>query len=251
MSLPRDFDWKYYVLKYPDLWNNNIRDPVSAKAHYLNHGMKEGRKVSGDYKELKESIKQIRDYIYTSDFLNKTNFLRFAKDYKDKPASFLEVGVYEGKCTCFCLQNFLTHPQSTITVIDTFEGSMEHEKGFCSALLFDIFKHNIELTNSANKVLIKRGYSKDALRTLIGNKYDFIYIDASHTTWDVLQDAVLSFLLLKVGGVLLFDDYLWNVFNDPLLCPKKGIDAFLDCFSKFYQILDKGGQVAIRKTGET
>jgi predicted O-methyltransferase YrrM len=61
--------------------------------------------------------------------------------------------------------------------------------------------------------------------------YDFIYIDGSHKAADVLEDAVLSFRLLKVGGLLIFDDYAWNgggptEFDNP----RRGIDAFYHAY---------------------
>ena len=52
--------------------------------------------------------------------------------------------------------------------------------------------------------------------------FDLIYIDGSHTAADVLTDAVLAFQLLRVGGVMIFDDYLWSMEPalsvDPLNC---------------------------------
>jgi predicted O-methyltransferase YrrM len=43
-----------------------------------------------------------------------------------------------------------------------------------------------------------------------GERFDLIYIDGSHAAADVMTDAVLSYLLLNVGGVILFDDYVWK-----------------------------------------
>ena len=43
--------------------------------------------------------------------------------------------------------------------------------------------------------------------------FDLVYVDGSHLAADVLQDAVLSFRLLRSGGLLIFDDYLW--IDDP------------------------------------
>jgi len=37
--------------------------------------------------------------------------------------------------------------------------------------------------------------------------YDIVYIDGSHVANDVLQDAVLVWQLVKVGGFMIFDDY--------------------------------------------
>ena len=38
--------------------------------------------------------------------------------------------------------------------------------------------------------------------------FDFIYIDPSHQAPDILTDAVLAFKLLRLSGVMVFDDYL-------------------------------------------
>ena len=51
--------------------------------------------------------------------------------------------------------------------------------------------------------------SQVVLRRLPLETYDIIYIDGSHATSDVLEDAVLSYRLLKPGGLLIFDDYHW------------------------------------------
>ena len=47
------------------------------------------------------------------------------------------------------------------------------------------------------------------LRRLPLESFDIIYIDGSHAVNDVLEDAVLSFRLLKPEGILIFDDYRW------------------------------------------
>ena len=45
------------------------------------------------------------------------------------------------------------------------------------------------------------------------NAYDLIYIDGSHNCPDVYVDAFYSFKFLKKGGILLFDDFLWQGYN--------------------------------------
>ena len=54
------------------------------------------------------------------------------------------------------------------------------------------------------------GYSQNELKKLNKNYYDFIYIDGDHTNEGVFIDSVLSFPLLKNGGIIIFDDYLWS-----------------------------------------
>ena len=43
MSLPLDFDWKFYCTYYKDLTFNGINNETSAKQHYLKHGKSENR----------------------------------------------------------------------------------------------------------------------------------------------------------------------------------------------------------------
>jgi hypothetical protein len=57
----------------------------------------------------------------------------------------------------------------------------------------------------------------------------------------------LSFRLLKVGGIMIFDDYGWGNHRGTLLHPKPGIDAFLDVYADQLVVLRKEYQVAIKK----
>jgi predicted O-methyltransferase YrrM len=51
--------------------------------------------------------------------------------------------------------------------------------------------------------------------------------DAGHLAADVYSDAVLTWPLIVRGGLIIFDDYLWDGSPSPLEMPKRGIDAFL------------------------
>ena len=57
-----------------------------------------------------------------------------------------------------------------------------------------------------------------------------MYIDGSHQASDVLTDLVLGFMLRRVNGIMVCDDYLWKLNRDPLLNTKLAIDAFTNCF---------------------
>ena len=77
--------------------------------------------------------------------------------------------------------------------------------------------------------------------------YDFIYIDGSHEAKDVLMDAVLAWGLLKVGGVMAFDDYEGDGYLEPEALPKIAIDGFLATHKQMYEMLHSGYQIHIRK----
>ena len=155
----------------------------------------------------------------------------------------LEVGVFEGRSTCWLLQNHCKTPESSIVAIDSFQGGIEHQ-GMELGTLRKRFEANIATVESPTQVEIREGFSLPQLAKLIAEGYqrfDFISIDASHQAPDVLGDAVLGFELLKPSGVLAFDDYLWSPMRqgteNPLLLPKAAIDAFTTLFSQKIRII--------------
>jgi hypothetical protein len=77
--------------------------------------------------------------------------------------------------------------------------------------------------------------------------FNLMYIDGSHNSDDVLLDAVLSFKHLEPGGLLIFDDYLWDFFDDPRETPRPGIDAFLSLKRNELDLVYFGYQVIIKK----
>jgi hypothetical protein len=83
--------------------------------------------------------------------------------------------------------------------------------------------------------------------SLVRCDYDFIYIDGSHIACDVLEDAVLSFRLLKPDGIMVFDDYSWEFFDNPLRHPKIAIDAFLEIYANQIEVISVDRQAIIRK----
>lgn len=172
------------------------------------------------------------------------NILKCFKSKND--INFLEIGSFEGRSSCWFFENYINDSEnSTLTCVDTWEGSMEHNQSHKNSI-WDIFNFNIQEYNK-DKIIVKRGKSRDVLKHLNENYYDFIYVDGSHTSRDVLEDAVLSFDLLKQGGVMTFDDYLWQMFSDPVLNPKIGVDSFLSSYKNELEVIEYDYQVSIVK----
>ena len=188
-------------------------------------------------------------YIFTVDWFthNIPSWDRYLNNFKNKPnLNFLEIGSFQGRSTVWLLENILTDENSSITCIDTFEGSIEHHIYSKNELinLFDIFVHNV--STFKNKINIIRGKSQEVLK-LLNESYDFIYIDGDHTAVSVIEDAILSFSLLKKDGIMIFDDYMWLQMNNYIDNPKPAIDAFLELYANKITLLYKDYQVIIKK----
>lgn len=194
-------------------------------------------------------------YTFTSDWFsfNIPTWQVHLQQFVGQPnLTVLEIGSWEGRSTCWLLENVLTHPSATITCVDTFEGSFEHQAYDPDYIksLEDRFDFNIQRSGASEKVQKIVGSSHQVLKSLPLNTYDFIYIDGSHLACDVLIDAVLSWPLVKVKGLLVFDDYDFRFPNQPNQNTQIGIDAFVSSFSPKIEIIHKGHQLILRKLAE-
>jgi predicted O-methyltransferase YrrM len=161
---------------------------------------------------------------------------------------FLEIGSFEGLSTNWFLDNILTDKSSKIYCIDTFKGSYEHDNLELSRL-YDTFLNNIN--EKKEQVEIFKGKSSEKLfdSKIRKEKFDFIFIDGCHESREVLEDAVLSWELLKKDGIMTFDDALWGDFqNNPSKTPKIAIESFINTYRDYLEILYSGYQVVVRKT---
>jgi len=176
-------------------------------------------------------------YSFTSDYVSRhvTNWKRLLEEYRDRAGvRMLEIGSYEGRSALWFLENILTHPTASIVCVD-----------FFTCLPLDLrFDHNIRVSGVGDKVTKMKGTSEAILSALPLDHFDIIYIDGSHEAACVLMDATLSWYALKRGGVMIFDDYLWDLEEDR---PQRAIDLFLKSFEGDYELLLKDYQVAVRK----
>ena len=169
---------------------------------------------------------------------------------KIRPKTILEIGSYEGASACYLINKLAQESPIEIHCIDTWDGGAEHKGAAIDmASVESRFHHNTKLAISRVphnvNLIVHKGLSDFHLASLVSQNYsgffDFIYIDGSHQAPDVLTDAVLGFKLLKVGGFMFFDDYLWSENlsggTDPLRCPKMAIDAFINCHIRKVKIV--------------
>lgn len=176
-----------------------------------------------------------REYTFTHDWFahNIPALATHLQDYVDSKVNVLEIGSFEGMSTCWFLEHILTHPQAKLTCIDT-----------CYSEHFD---PNVQKTGVSEKINKIVGNSHEVLARLTPESYDVIYIDGCHWAEHVRIDGVLSWKLIKPGGLVIFDDYHWSDPNKPGEDTQIGIDAFLATVQSEFDFVYQGYQLFIRK----
>lgn len=176
------------------------------------------------------------------------------------PKRILEIGSYEGYSTCYLIEKCTDVSAIEIHCVDTWQGGIEHQK----SSMLDVenrFHANVQFAQQKSKnpasVQIHKCLSYIALSEFLAAKqagtFDLAYVDGSHQATDVLVDAVLSFQLLRVGGLMIFDDYLWHSEpdgrQDPFNMPKPAVDAFINIFQRKLKVVEGVPlrQIVVRK----
>jgi hypothetical protein len=175
-----------------------------------------------------------------------TNWARYLTPDPSKPFRYAEVGAFYGANIISVADIYGTHPDSTLIAIDPWTDYAEYPeyKGE-QTTIYNTFQRNLSVCGLSDRVTVSRGYSSDILPTLKDNWFDVIYIDGNHEPEYVLEDAVLAFRKVKVGGMLIFDDYGWG---GPDLT-QRGIDGFLSGYHKRIAVLGhRDSQVFVRRT---
>jgi len=179
------------------------------------------------------------DHDWFSFNIENLEYLFSNRQHSDR-IDILEIGAFEGASTCWFLKCI---SESYVTTIDTWEGGIDHDKNNAEinfTKVKDNFDYNISLYKD-RVTAIKSDSHSALMKMCIENvkKFDFAYIDGSHTASDVNLDLILSFRLLNVGGLLYLDDYFWG-FNDKTIyeSPKLGIDSFVSVYKDKLRVID-------------
>jgi predicted O-methyltransferase YrrM len=212
--------------------------------------------MNGQYRMKSHHEYDKGDYWFSTDWFssNIKHWMRLFKmfdlDNLNKKVKCLEVGSWEGRSSVFIVKTLLNHPESKLYCNDTFVGSIENA-GVNANELYNTFMHNIQTSGKSNQVVVLRGSSHILVPQLFIEEhlgtFDFIYVDGSHAAYDVLLDAMNCFKLLKIGGLLIFDDYTWDKYPDEFHRPKLGIDAFISFMKHHIKVVHKGYQLAFEK----
>jgi len=162
--------------------------------------------------------------------------------------NILEIGSYRGESSSFFLEEI---KNSSITCVDTWEGSDENKSR--GENFIEIEKAFDEVGKKYKDRLIKKKETSQQFFNFfnedkLGNEvYDLIYVDGSHYADDVYFDAINSFRVLKKGGIIIFDDYLWFYYKNLHKNPISAINLFYKTRKNELEILYVYEQIIFRK----
>jgi predicted O-methyltransferase YrrM len=180
------------------------------------------------YAHIFEGKEFRRDYVAGRTMVWSTLF----SDMRDTTTRVLEIGSKEGRSALFWLAFFAG---AHLTCVDLFP---EEDGGR--------FDRNLAAYGPRLRKIVAT--SIKALGSLREENavFDFIYVDGSHQRDDVMIDCLGAWRLLRVGGVMLMDDYTWKPDNPDAERVAPAVDTFL-AWHDDAEVILRSHQVAVRK----
>lgn len=165
----------------------------------------------------------------------------------------LEIGSYEGRSALFFLNYF---PTSTVTCIDWWntdtidEEIAKHLPGCEAEFMLAEGKFDRNVVEFSDRLTKIKGNSVDILADLsiTRRSFDIIYVDGNHRSRAAYRDCLLGWALLKCGGMLIIDDYEFDMPGLPASSrPKDGVDAFLRAVASEYIEVHRAYQLIVKR----
>ncbi len=195
--------------------------------------------LNADKLNFKKKGRYSQDWFsYNIKYLSR---ILFKYEIVEKKTNILEIGSYEGLSTVFFLS---TLKNSSIYCVDPFVDFEENkDKDFNQ--VFENFKHNTQEFKS--RIRLSKTTSDVFFNKEINEKFDLIYIDGNHHADNVYRDSINSFKLLNTGGIMIFDDFLWDYYKEINLNPIGGVKKFISENFFNVKIVSIGYQIIIEK----
>lgn len=183
--------------------------------------------------------------IYFTNVLNELKNIEHPK--------ILEIGTYAGvsimkmleivtNAYCVCIDNWgLSN--------DELESCKNHadNKYLTMNQIRDTFFSNTKNKKSQIRLIEKDSANAMAQLNNENELFDFIYVDGSHRADDTLMDMCMAWSLLKKGGIIGIDDYLYIPINNNGGRPLHAVDYFMRKLKGHYTLITKNYRVFLRK----
>lgn len=169
--------------------------------------------------------------------------------FNESKLLFLEIGCYEGFSSHYLCKNILSgrkDPKLICIEPEDVEGRLARNLApFDFVTIFNAYSSNLS-------IILKHF-----------GELDLGYVDGDHHASTVLHDMIIVWENLKLGGLLLVDDYEMEI-RDPWfyishkeflehprlnwIHPRQAVDAFMSVYKGQYEIEIENYQIGLRKT---
>ena len=164
----------------------------------------------------------------------KSNFKSILIDsnyFQGREIKMLQLGAWAGHASEWLCNNINGH----LTDVDAWAGSVagpNNEKSLSIIQDIDIAEAEKEYYERTGGLPVTtfKGTTNEFFEQNT-EKFDFIYVDASHIREDVEMDGENALKVLNPGGLIVFDDFLWYYGKDIDLVP---YGAVLDILKNHY-----------------
>lgn len=182
-------------------------------------------------------------------------FIPLVKPFAGKPITYVEVGVWKGDSAAWMLENILTHPDARGHGIDPYPIDAKHGQAEIEKIQADVAER---LSQYSQKFLLHDRLSVECLNDFaewdrmngMEPFIDLLYLDGDHTAGAVVCDWCAAWPLLKVGSVVIFDDWGIGKRKHHRHVPE-AFDAIRLSFGDMIQVIHEGPlQAAVRITAK-
>lgn len=226
--------------------------PISVYAGFLKTYF--NKKICPTSKGEMDAFRKLANtYDFTNDWFTGNipiwtkNLAALRGYFKIQKFKVLEIGSWEGLSSLYMMSSSIA---SNLTCVDTWTGADEHQGSENVQMIEEKFDKNLNVY--LTQIQKFKGTSYQFFNQCPKEiTYDLIYIDGSHYCDDVMVDAIKSFEHLNIGGILIFDDYLWIHYKNLMDNPAGAINNFLRLKNGQYRILTVDYQITIQKIMNT
>ena len=174
-------------------------------------------------KEKRKNKMAIKDKRITHDFfsMNSYDWKKNLKEYLGKDTKYLEVGSFEG-ISAYFIHKYLKPKK--MYCVDTWKGSNEHGP----ETIFTTVESNFDNNLKDIKNLIKYKNTSDDFFSNNKLIFDIVYIDGLHKYYQVKKDLINALKFLDRDGIIICDDYFWNLDADKKDIPIGAINEIVN-----------------------
>lgn len=146
---------------------------------------------------------------------------KYLSEFVNKPITYVEIGSEDGSSFTWIHDNIATNSQSTLISVDIKTTlNFRYNLSLLNKKINFVNPHQVFNPNTycrGEYYVLRQPSSYFFVNISQCNWADIVYIDGSHTYVDTLSDGIGALQIVKIGGLIIFDDYKWKCYDQPII----------------------------------